>query len=72
MLDENGNIAPYAQLPVLLSLQGDAELVGPSAVTAEGGMCGAYIRTLGRSGRAKLTVSAEGAGSVSLEFTIGN
>ena len=72
VLDENGNIAPYAQLPVLLSLQGDAELVGPSAVTAEGGMCGAYIRTLGRSGRAKLTVSAEGAGSVSLEFTIGN
>ena len=71
VLDENGNTAPYAQLPVLLTLEGDAELVGPSAITAEGGMCGTYIRTLGRPGRAKLTVSAERAGSVSLEFGIG-
>ena len=29
ILDENGNVAPYAQLPVQLSLTGDAELVAP-------------------------------------------
>ena len=70
VLDDNGNTASYAQLPVLLTLDGDAELVGPAAVTAEGGMCGTYVRTLGRAGRARLTVSAPGAESASVDFTV--
>ena len=70
ILDEYGNIAPYAQLPVLLALEGAAELVGPDVVTAEGGMCGTYIRTTGQSGTAKLTVSTAQTGSVTIEFTI--
>ena len=70
VLDENGNTAPYAQLPIELTLEGDAALVGPAAVTAEGGMCGTYVRTLGRAGRAKLTLSAPGVESVAVEFAI--
>lgn len=70
VLDECGAVAPYAQMPVILSVKGDAELVGPSAVTAEGGMCGCYIRTLGKNGRAALTVSTAQAGAVTVEFTI--
>ena len=70
VLDENGNTAPYAQLPVTLGLEGDAALVGPAAVTAEGGICGTYVRTLGRPGRARLTVSAPGVRSETVEFTI--
>ena len=71
ILDENGNPAPYAQLPVLLTLEGPAQLVGPAAVTAEGGMCGTYIRTTGEIGTAKLTVSAHGLEPVTVEFTVG-
>ena len=70
ILDEYGNIAPYAQLPVKLSLDGAAELVGPDVVTAEGGMTGTYIRTIGQSGTAKLTVSTNQTEPVTLEFTI--
>ena len=70
VLDENGNTAPYAQLPVSLTLEGDAALVGPGTVTAEGGMCGTYLRTLGRAGRARLTVAAPGLESVCVEFSI--
>ena len=70
VLDENGNVAPYAQVPVLFTLTGDAALVGPAAVTAEGGMCGTYVRTLGRAGQALLTVSAPGTESVTVEFTV--
>ena len=40
ILDEHGNVTPYAQLPVQFSLEGDAQLVGPKVVTAEGGMTG--------------------------------
>ena len=60
ILDENGNLAPYAQLPVHFRLEGDAQLVGPETVTAEGGMTGTYIRTLGTPGEAKLIITAEG------------
>ena len=70
ILDENGNPAPYAQLPVHLSLTGDAQLVGPEVVTAEGGMTGAYLRTLGRAGQAKLTISTDQTDSVEILFQI--
>ena len=70
ILDEFGNVAPYAQLPVRLTLEGAAQLVGPDAVTAEGGMCGTYIRTTGESGRAKLAISADGLTPVTIEFTV--
>ena len=56
VLDANGNIAPYAQIPVKLKLEGEAELVGPDVVTAEGGMCGTYVRTTGKAGTASLTI----------------
>ena len=57
ILDEYNNLATYAQLPVVLKLEGDAEIVGPNIVTAEGGMCGTYIRTIGKVGMATLTIS---------------
>jgi beta-galactosidase len=57
ILDENGNVAPYAQIPVQLALEGPAELVGPAVVTAEGGMTGTYIKTAGKTGTVKLTVT---------------
>ena len=70
VLDEFGNIAPYAQIPVKLTLEGAAELVGPDVVTAEGGMCGTYIRTIGQPGRVTLTVSTAQTDSVCVDFLI--
>ena len=70
ILDENGNPAPYAQLPVHLHLEGDAELAGPEVVTAEGGMTGTYIRTTGRAGQAKLTISTDQTDPVEILFYI--
>lgn len=69
ILDENGNTAPYAQLPVTLRLEGAAELVGPDIVTAEGGMTGTYVKTVGREGMAKLTVSTAQTEPVCVCFT---
>ena len=70
ILDGNGNQAPYAQLPVTFTMSGAAELIGPATVTAEGGMCGAYVRTLGRAGTASLTVHTDQTQDVVLRFTI--
>ena len=70
VLDANGNIAPYAQIPVLLKLEGQAELVGPNAVTAEGGMCGTFVRTTGKSGEATLTISTAQTPAVTVKFNM--
>lgn len=68
--DEYGNVSVYAQLPVRLTLTGDAALIGPDTVTAEGGTCGTYVRSVGHAGHAVLTVSAPGCDDVTVEFTI--
>ncbi len=70
ILDENGNAVPYAQLPVTFAVTGAAELVGPSVAAAEGGMCGTYIRSLGTSGAASLTVHTEQTEDVIIKFSI--
>lgn len=57
ILDGNDNLASYAQLPVQFKIDGEAEIIGAHVVTAEGGMCGTYIRTTGKDGRAKLFIS---------------
>ena len=68
--DEQGSTASYAQLPVTLTVSGDAELIGPAVVTAEGGMCGTYVRSIGRTGRARLVISTEQTEDTELEFEI--
>ena len=68
ILDEHGNVAPYAQLPVQFALEGEAELVGPGTVTAEGGMTGTYIRTNGKTGEARLTIATDQTEPVVLIF----
>ena len=70
ILDEHGNVAPYAQLPVQFALEGDAQLVGPSVVTAEGGMTGTYVKTLGKTGEARLTIATDQTEPVILIFKI--
>ncbi len=70
ILDENGTAAPYAQLPVRFTLTGEAAIVGPETVTAEGGMCGAYVRSLGAPGSATLTVHTEQTEDIHIPFTV--
>lgn len=70
VLDEYGNLAPYAQLPVQFRIEGDAELVGPAVVTAEGGMTGTYLKTVGKSGQAKLTITTAQTEPVTVLFEI--
>ena len=70
VVDDYGNTAPYAQLPLHFSLEGAAELCSPADATAEGGMSGCYLRSVGRAGKALLRVSAPQAGQLEIEFDI--
>lgn len=70
VLDEFGNTAPYAQLPISLEAEGDIALVGSALVTAEGGMCGGFVKSLGRAGAGRLRVKAEGLEEMKTDFTV--
>jgi beta-galactosidase len=70
ILDEHGNGASYAQIPVQFTLEGAAELVGPQVVTAEGGMTGTYVKSIGKTGEAMLTIHTEQTEDVTLIFKI--
>ena len=68
--DENGNLAPYAQLPVKIRAEGAIERIGPETVTAEGGMTGCYVRSTGVAGEGRLVLETEQTEPVELCFTV--
>ena len=70
VLDEFGNLAPYAQLPLQLEAEGALELVGPAIVVAEGGSTGCYLRTKGEQGEAKLSIRSAQTEEVTVRFTV--
>ena len=68
--DENGNITPYAQIPVKICLEGPGKLVGPDTVVTEGGMTGTYVMSAGEPGQITLTLSPEGLEPIKLFFNV--
>jgi beta-galactosidase len=68
--DENGNPAVYAQLPVQFETEGPIEIAGPKLGVLEGGMSGLYVRTVGRTGKAVLTIRCEGMEEKRIEFEV--
>lgn len=70
MTDQNGNVLPFYNGAVKLDTEGDIRIIGPKEAMLFGGMGGTYIRSLGKSGKATVTLSAESAESVRIEFMI--
>ena len=70
VVDQNGNVQPYCQEAVLLSCEGDIELIGPSAVSLKGGFAGTYVKSIGKEGKGTLTVTDWMGNSVKIPFTV--
>ena len=70
LVDQNGGVLHFAQEPVTLRAEGDIEIVGPKTAMLRGGLGGTYVKTTGKTGRAALTLSVEGAEPVRIEFTV--
>lgn len=56
MVDQNGNLLPYYQEPLIIEATGAIELIGPSNISLHGGMGGTYVRTKGVAGSGKLKI----------------
>lgn len=55
-VDECGNVLNFFNDPVSFSTFGPVELIGPATVSLCGGMGGTYVKTTGKSGKAKLII----------------
>lgn len=69
-LDQNGNLLPYFNEPVLLKTEGPVRIIGPSAVSLKGGMGGTYLKTIGEEGEASLHIVSMQAGEVVIPFNV--
>ena len=70
-VDQNGGVLHFAQEPVTLRAKGPIEIIGPKTAMLRGGLGGTYVKTTGKTGKATLTLSLEGAELVIIQFTIG-
>ena len=70
MTDQNGNDLPFYNEPVSVSITGEAEIIGDTPVMLRGGMGGVYVRSIGKSGKATLTLSAPYTQSVTIDFNV--
>lgn len=64
LCSESGVLAWMSHAPVRIETSGPVRLIGPDVISLEGGMGGCYLRTIGMSGIATVSVSsphAEGA-----------
>lgn len=69
--DEYGNIRPYANDPIMLTLDGPAELIGDNPFALFGGRGAVWIRAKESAGKVKLTAKHPRLGEQAVEINIG-
>lgn len=67
-LDQNGNRAPFADIPCKISVKGPAEIIGPKEFSLIGGDRAFWIRTTGETGDITVTIDAKSLGKTRLDL----
>jgi beta-galactosidase len=69
-VDENGNLLNYFNEGVNIKIDGPLELIGQPTCALRGGMGGIYLKTVAKSGKARVIISCLGCQDTELEFTV--
>lgn len=69
-VNEFGAVRRWCNRSLTFHTQGAVELIGPKSVPLTGGMAGCYLRTCGIAGDGQLTITMEGADTVTLTFQV--
>ena len=69
-IDENGNLLPYCNEAIKLSVEGPIEFIGPDIFSLRGGMAGFYVKTTGEKGEAKVKISCPRVEDILIDFEI--
>lgn len=70
MLDENNNRLYFYNDSLVLKTKGPIELIGSEVIAMQGGMTGAYVKTVGKSGKAALTIESTTGQKETIEFMV--
>ena len=68
--DQNGNVVPYWQGSVDVSVEGPLSVIGPAQPTLRGGLGGLYLKTTGAEGSAAVTLKTAQTEPVTIKFII--
>ncbi len=70
MVDENDNQLYFYNDALVLKTEGPIERIGPEVIAMQGGMTGAYVKTVGKSGKAALTIESMTGQKETIEFMV--
>lgn len=69
-LDEHGNVLPLCNEPIKINIDGPIAVIGPDILSLRGGMGAFYVKTLGKKGSAKVTISCPNLEDRIIDFEI--
>jgi len=69
-LSGEGNPLFYDNTVVTFKTTGPIQVIGPKATALRGGMGGTYVKSTGRNGKAKLTISCDRFDDIVIDFTV--
>ena len=69
-VDENGNLLPYSNEAIKITVEGPIALIGPDIFSLRGGMTGFYVKTTGKKGKAKVKISCSRVEDIIIDFEI--
>ena len=70
IVDDNNNQMYFYNDPVSVKVEGPVELIGPKILPVRGGMSGVYIKTIGKEGKACVTLGNTQVGYTSVEYNV--
>jgi beta-galactosidase len=69
-VDENGNTLVYSSEAIKVTVDGPLEIIGPDAISLSGGMCGLYLKTIGKGGSATVTLTSAQLGKITIPIDV--
>ena len=69
-VSEYQNILTYYDEPVTLKAEGPIEIIGPKLLSLRGGQTATYVKTIGKTGAAKLIVESERSPAITINFKV--
>ena len=69
-VDEYGNTLYFSSEPIKATVSGPIEIIGADVISLKGGMTGLYVKTVGKSGEASVTLSSPSFGEVIIPLTV--
>jgi beta-galactosidase len=69
-VDQNGNQVFFCNEPLMVSAEGDIEIIGEEQISLSGGATGVYVKSTGKSGKGTLRIYNKQLGEKILSFTV--